>query len=657
MIWEKIQSRSQLFTLINGLLPFTLILGMGLLGLFLQIGYLFYGWVEILGLSTFVSLVPDVAEWYFFGISLVGAENTANITMSGLVLIGAVLIIFGYLRSFQTNLEGEINGRTLWLIGGILTFPLGILALISYRNTRPKERDLTLRERITGELRKNKLPYLLIVPALIFLFFTYIIPILRGLYITVFSYPEASKAFFPVKYAEDPLLWTLHALLGGFQRGEPTFIGIENYIELFSNSIRATQFQNALDNNIYFVIMFVPGVILVSLGLALLLNNKLLKGENAYTTIFYMPVITSVLVVSVIWLRIVFPADGLLTIILTTFAPIHDGFFAILNIITLGIVPANVVQESINWLSVAMIESVTIMSIWRSVGFDVLILLAGLKSIPSSLYEAAEIDGHGSWSKFKNITLPNLKGPLGVVVILELINGWQIFQEFYGLNIAQYGGDQSLAIYLIANYADPVNLTYASTVGYFIFGMTAFIGLLGRVEMKNLLKGFSLFILLAILFSVPSNRTNTLPKSLGFTLPWMTFDLLFLAIAFFFLIYYFINSIIKYRELEDDLRDLRMAGFFTLFVVPFYLFNGYNILTKSGFGSTPFYFPLPFIDTDPSLGFIGNFVGSMTIPSLFIGLILLIIAILMISAYYFVPFMKKRQMASFLFHNEDASGV
>ena len=282
-----------------------------------------------------------------------------------------------------------------------------------------------------------------------------------------------------------------------------------------------------------------------------------------------------------------------------------------------------------------MIESVALMSVWRRVGFDVLILLAGLKSIPSSLYEAAEIDGHGGWSKFKNITLPMLKGPLGVVVILELINGWQIFQEFYGLNIAQYGGDQSLAIYLIANYASPTVMTFASTVGYFIFGMTAFLGLLGRVEMKNVLKGFAMFSLLAILFSIPSNRSGIPAKSLGFTTDWLTYDLFFLVLAFICLGYYIIYSLLKNKQLENDVNDLRKTGLFISFVVPFYLFNGYNVMTQSGAGTTPIWF----------------------IPSSILGIIMLVVAILMLFARYLIPFLKRKEFASFLFQLEDFNGV
>ncbi|MHA1974480.1 MAG: carbohydrate ABC transporter permease [Candidatus Hodarchaeales archaeon] len=651
MIWKDLESRPQTLAFISGILPFVFVLFFFLAGsfgfstYFFPLGYFLYGWLEILGLSTFVSVVPDVASWFFFGIRLVGAVETAHLTITLIVFFGSVLILYGTLISTR-NVAGDYegySGRSYWLIGGLLTLPLGFLAVISYFNTRPVQ-DLSLRDRITGELRKNKLPYLLVIPALVFLIFTYVIPIIRGFYITFFSYKdEIIRAFTPVDYSKDPLLWTIHAILAGLQRQDPVFIGLDNYLELFSQTTRATSFQIGLENNVYFVIIFVPGVVIVSLFLAVLLNNKLLKGENTYTTIFYMPVVTSILVVSVIWGRIIFePKSGILTLIFNFIAPVIELVFKILNLITLGLVPANQVSANINWVSQYLMESVAMMGIWRRVGFDVLILLAGLKSIPDSLYEAAEIDGHGGWSKFKNITIPSLKGPLGVVIILEIINGWLVFQELYGLNVAQYGGNQTLAVYLIANYADPLVMTFASTVGYLIFGLTAFLGLLGRTEIKNVLKGFPLFALIAVLFSIPSNRVGMTAKSLGFSdiwlginISWFNYDFLFLLLSLFCLFYYSYFIAYKKKSLESDFGELRIAGVFTLFVVPLYLANGYRTVTGVGFGAT-------------KVGFI---------PSLWIGLFLLVIGLLMVFAGKLVPFLQDRGKLRFLLPQEDVKGV
>ena len=619
----------RIIALINGLIPLVLIIGIYFIwievfhiagGVF-EIGYFLYGWTEFLALSTFVSIVPNVASWDLYGLTVVGSVETATLFINVLIMFGGGCTIIGSLIGTKHQIN---RSRYLWLIGGILTFPLGILALIAFIGTRSRESEKSLRERVTSELRKNKLPYILIIPFVIFLIYTYIIPILRGFYITLFSYPsdDLSRAFIPVDYSQDPLLWTIHAVLGGLQNQNPVFIGLENFFELFSHTTRAGAFQKALNNNIFFVIIFVPGTVIVSLLLAVLLNNKLLKGEDAYTTIFYMPVVTSILVIAVIWLRVVFdPDSGLLTLIFQILTPPIEFIYSILNLITLGMIPANKVPGGINWLADYLMESIALMGIWRRVGFDVLILLAGLKSIPDSLYEAAEIDGHGGWSKFKNITLPMLKGPLGVVIILEIINGWLVFQELYGLNVA--GADNTLAIYLIYNYADPRIMTFASTVGYFIFAMSAFISLVERTDARGVFKLFSITCMLSIMFSIPSNRAATDPKSLGFSggLTWLTYDFFFLLVAFACLIYYIIFIVIKEREIESDLMGLRNTGFFTLFISVFFLLNGYSTFTRGNFGVTP----------------IGTF------PSFIIGLVLIIIGLLMAFAYKYVPLIKSRE--------------
>jgi len=587
----------RLIPLLNGIIPIILIsttylyflIAYNTAGGSSAIGYFIYGWTELLILSTFVSIVPGVASWFLYGLEFVGSEFTAFLLINILILIGGIACT---VSGFAYSSDKPQRNRILLLLGGILTFPLGILSFMAIFMTRSKSEEsehISLKTRFVTEFRKNKLPYILIIPFIIFLLFSYLIPILRGLYITFFSYPldDLSRAFIPVDYSQDPLLWTIHALLGGLQNQDPIFVGIDNLLELFSHTSRAGSFQKALNNNIFFVIIFVPSVIAFSLFLAVVLNNKFLKGEDAYTTIFYMPVITSILVVSVIWLRVIFdPDSGVLTLLMQILTPIVDLFFIILNIITLGLIPANSVADNIDWLSQYLMESIAGMTIWRRVGFDVLILLAGLKSIPKSLYEAAEIDGHGAWSKFKNITIPMLKGPLGVVIVLELINGWLVFQELYGLNVA--GSDNTLAIYLVYNYADPRIMTFASTVGYFIFAMSAFLTLIDRTRVRGILKAYVITCLLAILFSIPSNRANTDPKGLGLTVEWLTYDIFFMAISFFILTYYLIFIVIKNRDIEQDLIGLRNIGVFTLFTSILYLLNGYNSYSQSDFGVTEF---------------------------------------------------------------------
>ncbi|MHA1332194.1 MAG: hypothetical protein ACTSR2_14090 [Candidatus Hodarchaeales archaeon] len=177
MIWKDLKSRPQTLAFINGIIPFVFIFFFFLAGsfgystYFFPLGYFLYGWLELLGLSTFVSVVPNVAYWYFFGLKLVGAVETAHLTVTLIVFFGSLLILYGTLISTR-NIEGAYEnyaGRSYWLLGGLLTLPLGIISIIAYINTRPVH-DLSLKARISGELRKNKLPYILVIPALIFFF-------------------------------------------------------------------------------------------------------------------------------------------------------------------------------------------------------------------------------------------------------------------------------------------------------------------------------------------------------------------------------------------------------------------------------------------------------------------------------------------------------
>ena len=176
-------------------------------------------------------------------------------------------------------------------------------------------------------------------------------------------------------------------------------------------------------------------------------------------------------------------------------------------------------------------------------------------------------------------------------------------------------------------------MNFASTVGYFIFAMTAFLGLLNRVEARGVLKMIPLFALFAVLFNIPSNRTNEIPPSLGFSAAW-TFDQLFLLLAVLVMLYYLffvifgirlrplrLKPVFQYETLKRDFAGLKTTGFFVLFTSGFYFLNGYSTITKSGFGSTLFIGPI----------------NSMMLAVLFFT-----IGILMVSSSRIVPFLRQK---------------
>ena len=155
------------------------------------------------------------------------------------------------------------------------------------------------------------------------------------------------------------------------------FVGFENYIRIFDMPL----FWSALQNTFYFVLVGGPLSVAVSLGAALMLNSKLAKWKSFYRAAFFLPVISSLIAVSIVWRYLYHPAHGLLNYALS-FADIAP----------------------VDWLGdpdIAM-PAIIIMAVWKNFGYNMLIFIAGLQNISDELYEAAHIDGAGWWMQFKS---------------------------------------------------------------------------------------------------------------------------------------------------------------------------------------------------------------------------------------------------------------
>ena len=161
------------------------------------------------------------------------------------------------------------------------------------------------------------------------------------------------------------------------------FIGINNYLKLFDDPL----FYTALQNTFYFVIMAGPLSIAVSLGAALLLNSKLVKYKAIFRLSYFIPVVTTLVAVAIVWRFIYHPKFGIVNYILSL----------------VGIAP-------IDWLgdTATAMPAIVLMSVWKSFGYNMIIFIAGLQNIPEDLYEAASIEGASGWQKFKSITIPML---------------------------------------------------------------------------------------------------------------------------------------------------------------------------------------------------------------------------------------------------------
>ena len=188
--------------------------------------------------------------------------------------------------------------------------------------------------------------------------------------------------------------------------GSTRFIGFKNYRDLAAMPL----FWTALKNTVYFVVVGGPLSAAVSLAAALAVNSKLVRFKPFFRSAFFAPWVTTLVAVALVWRYIYHPQYGLLNAFL--------GLF--------GIGP-------VDWLGnphTAM-PSIILLSVWKNFGYNMLVFLAGLQSIPEELYEAASLDGAGPWRRFRHITLPML-GPTFVFVgVVTMIASFQIFSEPY----------------------------------------------------------------------------------------------------------------------------------------------------------------------------------------------------------------------------------
>jgi multiple sugar transport system permease protein len=184
------------------------------------------------------------------------------------------------------------------------------------------------------------------------------------------------------------------------------FVGLENYWRLLHEPL----FWKTLGNTFYFVVLGVPLSIGTSLGAALLVNSKVARFRNVYRTIYFAPVVTTLVAVAVVWRYIFHTRYGFLNYMLDW----------------VGIGPIDWMGDP-HWAMPAIV----IMAVWKNFGYNMIILLAALQSIPEDLYEAARIDGASFWQQFRHVTLPSLRPVLLLVSILTMTGYFQLFAEPY----------------------------------------------------------------------------------------------------------------------------------------------------------------------------------------------------------------------------------
>jgi len=243
---------------------------------------------------------------------------------------------------------------------------------------------------------KNIVGYVLIAPWLFGFFFLYVIPMISSIYFSFTSYNLLSS---------------------------PKFIGLDNYKRMFFDD---PTFWKTLGVTFYYVFMLVPLRLAFALLVAMLLNSKR-KGIGIYRAVFYIPsIVGGSVAVSIVWKQI-FGNDGV-AMSLLALVGIHQEVSFIGN-------PSTAI-----WTIISL-------GVWQF-GSSMLIFLAALKQIPTSLYEAALIDGAGPWKKFIRITVPMLTPVIFFNLILQVINGFKAFTESY---IITQGGPMDSTLFYVLN--------------------------------------------------------------------------------------------------------------------------------------------------------------------------------------------------------------
>ncbi|GAA1953763.1 carbohydrate ABC transporter permease [Microbacterium aquimaris] len=185
------------------------------------------------------------------------------------------------------------------------------------------------------------------------------------------------------------------------------WVGVANYAHL----IQDPETQRAFLNTLYYIVGYLPIVYIGGLALALALNQRI-RGRNLLRGVYFLPVVTSWIVVALVWRWLLNPSVGVVNTVLAWFGIDGPGW----------------------WTDPAWaMPSIIIASAWKDLGFVMIILLAGLQAIPQELYEAATVDGAGPWRRLFNITMPLLSPSTFFVAVISLINGFQVFDQVYAM--------------------------------------------------------------------------------------------------------------------------------------------------------------------------------------------------------------------------------
>jgi putative chitobiose transport system permease protein len=290
---------------------------------------------------------------------------------------------------------------------------------------------LTQRTKAWYRVRRFLIPYGFLLPALLVLGITVFWPVLRALYLSFTTYGYDLTA-------------------------NPEWVGLKNFQRLWQDQV----FWQTLKNTLIYLIGVVPILVFVPLGLAILVNQQL-RGIRWFRVAYYVPVVISMVVAGIAW-RWLYAETGLL-----------NQFLAWTGLSDSGV----------PWLTSPRLAlfSVMAVTVWKGVGYYMVIYLAGLQSIPDDLYEAAAIDGSDGWQRHWDITLPLMRPYLFLVAVISAISATKVFEEVY---VMTRGGplnsSKTIVYYVYEQAFDPQNfdISYGCTIGLVLFLLILMLSLL-----------------------------------------------------------------------------------------------------------------------------------------------------------------------------------
>ena len=275
----------------------------------------------------------------------------------------------------------------------------------------------------TPEWRAGRAGWLFIAPAIVLIGVFFFLPVAASLLLSITDFDLYSVA----------------------NPANVRMVGARNYVDLMHNPT----FWLALKNTFYFALVGGPLTVATSLGAALLLNAKVVRFKTFFRTVYFLPFVTTLVAVAIVWRYLYHPQYGFLNYALGA----------------VGIHPIDWLGDP-RWAMPAII----LLAVWKNFGYNMLIFIAGLQAIPQDLYDAAEIDGAGPMGRFFNVTLPLLGPTLLFVGVITMIGYFQLFSEPYVMT--QGGPLRSTTSVVLMMYEEGFRwwrMGYAAAIAFVLF--------------------------------------------------------------------------------------------------------------------------------------------------------------------------------------------